>query len=115
MRYPPAALEVLPIRIGRLPRSALFPYTTLFRSHTPRPGSQPAPTAGGSPSSCAGFRGCFHSQAHRTRRRRLRSEEHPSELQSPCKLVCRPLLETATLEVLLVAIGVYKRTALELS
>src|SRR5256885_5473547 len=27
------------------------------------------------------------------RRRRLRSEEHTSELQSPCNLVCRLLLE----------------------
>src|ERR1039457_4087673 len=31
--------------------------------------------------------------------RRLRSEEHTSELQSPCNLVCRLLLEKKTLAV----------------
>src|SRR5256885_7596969 len=83
--------------IRRPPRSTLFPYTTLFRSiviprndpkraaqmashhssgivqrkATPLP--QPsAPTSGMKPS---------------------RSEEHTSELQSPCNLVCRLLLE----------------------
>src|SRR2546426_9157559 len=72
--------------IRRPPRSTLFPYTTLFRS----------------------------GESHRARDRRvrveaevherskvvarhlapgLRSEEHTSELQSPCNLVCRLLLE----------------------
>src|SRR5256885_10028443 len=76
--------------IRRPPRSTLFPYTTLFRSRVmhlvlrvvtqgryrvqgyenhktsqPRPGAEPEP----------------------------RSEEHTSELQSPCNLVCRLLLE----------------------
>src|SRR2546426_7621649 len=32
-------------------------------------------------------------RAHRTRDRQPRSEEHTSELQSPCNLVCRLLLE----------------------
>src|SRR2546426_3796796 len=82
--------------IRRPPRSTLFPYTTLFRSPA-------APTAlaaaAVSPSQinlswtdnpttedgfrierCAGVVG-------------LRSEEHTSELQSPCNLVCRLLLE----------------------
>src|SRR5256885_3380383 len=63
--------------IRRPPRSTLFPYTTLFRSGAqfgrsgdPRalPGALDAPG-------------------------RLRSEEHTSELQSPCNLVCRLLLE----------------------
>src|SRR2546426_9207949 len=82
--------------IRRPPRSTLFPYTTLFRS------------LGG-------------EEAHRLRRHRVgivmkgalgevraqrveervetdpgeggRSEEHTSELQSPCNLVCRLLLE----------------------
>src|SRR5256885_8588817 len=68
--------------IRRPPRSTLFPYTTLFRSAVDgRRRSRPA-----SP------------DRHRRRRRsdlrrRYRSEEHTSELQSPCNLVCRLLLE----------------------
>src|SRR2546426_7796263 len=66
--------------IRRPPRSTLFPYTTLFRSRD------------------AGV-------AHRTELEEVeaaharepeieqRSEEHTSELQSPCNLVCRLLLE----------------------
>src|ERR1022692_255904 len=64
------------LMIRRPPRSTLFPYTTLFRS----PGN-PGRRNGGAP-----FRGCFGSGAPR-------SEEHTSELQSPCNLVCRLLLE----------------------
>src|SRR5256885_10054788 len=61
--------------IRRPPRSTLFPYTTLFRS---QPGGAP--------------RRDHH--LHRTRApRQRRSEEHTSELQSPCNLVCRLLLE----------------------
>src|SRR5256885_12112805 len=89
--------------IRRPPRSTLFPYTTLFRSeinirvrdvgislrpalvhtrqprgghrrqHTPQPQQTPP--------------------AHFPRRQLFRSEEHTSELQSPCNLVCRLLLE----------------------
>src|SRR3989454_2541806 len=75
--------------IRRPPRSTLFPYTTLFRSHS------------------------IHGAAHALRRHNpqvhvvavepaesavlsgkpSRSEEHTSELQSPCNLVCRLLLE----------------------
>src|SRR5256885_3990225 len=74
--------------IRRPPRSTLFPYTTLFRSPREADGR-----VGG---------GCPHApQADVARpalgeRRRLearRSEEHTSELQSPCNLVCRLLLE----------------------
>src|SRR5256885_3269574 len=96
--------------IRRPPRSTLFPYTTLFRSghpgqgrhgadgaqdrgdvhalrpHRGRSGAQGG-RAGGEPAqddhrgaaACGG--GC------------MRSEEHTSELQSPCNLVCRLLLE----------------------
>src|SRR5256885_5543932 len=85
--------------IRRPPRSTLFPYTTLFRSH-------------------AGQERGAGKRAERMRRHRLgvidapcgpgievrrprirvagiaaRSEEHTSELQSPCNLVCRLLLE----------------------
>src|SRR5256885_9736957 len=83
--------------IRRPPRSTLFPYTTLFRSE-------------------AGARGLRHQQrrhlrarvpftdrlwaeehARRVRRHAgVRSEEHTSELQSPCNLVCRLLLEKKT-------------------
>src|SRR2546426_6972659 len=63
--------------IRRPPRSTLFPYTTLFRSldgsgrHRRR--------------ECRNAGPAVHSQ--------MRSEEHTSELQSPCNLVCRLLLE----------------------
>src|SRR5256885_7129631 len=69
--------------IRRPPRSTLFPYTTLFRSrprgHRPR---RPSPI----PGAASGI-------GARRRRRAERSEEHTSELQSPCNLVCRLLLE----------------------
>src|SRR2546426_8402981 len=63
--------------IRRPPRSTLFPYTTLFRSHRPGRG-RPARRR------VAGRARHVHA---------LRSEEHTSELQSPCNLVCRLLLE----------------------
>src|SRR5256885_12990917 len=83
--------------IRRPPRSTLFPYTTLFRSAAARlrgrarrgdrnrsdgarrgrfPLAHPFPDRGGS----------FVETVRR-------SEEHTSELQSPCNLVCRLLLE----------------------
>src|SRR5256885_12646249 len=79
--------------IRRPPRSTLFPYTTLFRSENfrrevigvrlrvslgyPEQYQQPRPD----------FPDAFIADAD------LRSEEHTSELQSPCNLVCRLLLE----------------------
>src|SRR5256885_6309810 len=78
--------------IRRPPRSTLFPYTTLFRSHEADAGA-------------------FQNRQHEMARERRaapphplralqpaaadegRSEEHTSELQSPCNLVCRLLLE----------------------
>src|SRR5256885_8173429 len=73
--------------IRRPPRSTLFPYTTLFRSdRTPLPAARravPGHAAVGRPALPAAQR----------RHRGLRSEEHTSELQSPCNLVCRLLLE----------------------
>src|SRR5256885_11931600 len=76
------------LMIRRPPRSTLFPYTTLFRS--PRTGAGRA--ARSSPSRRASTR-------PRAGRRAARSEEHTSELQSPCNLVCRLLLEKKTLVV----------------
>src|SRR2546426_9244895 len=67
--------------IRRPPRSTLFPYTTLFRSgarrHEPR-------------RQVDRHRGRVSG---RLRLRHARLEEHTSELQSPCNLVCRLLLE----------------------
>src|SRR2546426_2287515 len=78
--------------IRRPPRSTLFPYTTLFRSRAVRDHAHPA----------------RESLTRREARSPLgigprvllgsheldeRSEEHTSELQSPCNLVCRLLLE----------------------
>src|SRR5256885_3411011 len=81
--------------IRRPPRSTLFPYTTLFRSPDSQPplrpllgriglGEQvedPAQHFGGDAAAAVP-----DGDAHR-------SEEHTSELQSPCNLVCRLLLE----------------------
>src|SRR2546426_1110697 len=93
--------------IRRPPRSTLFPYTTLFRSprddahvlgsperrracrgHAARNGRAPRRRAAHRRISrgrrSGGFRVCRGGE---------RSEEHTSELQSPCNLVCRLLLE----------------------
>src|SRR2546426_6143338 len=68
--------------IRRPPRSTLFPYTTLFRS------LERLVDEGG------GVDRDLLSHAPRGMAQRLlRSEEHTSELQSPCNLVCRLLLE----------------------
>src|SRR2546426_8548124 len=73
--------------IRRPPRSTLFPYTTLFRS-LPASGW----TALGSAANPSGFR--FRATGAPVSTVVVkRSEEHTSELQSPCNLVCRLLLE----------------------
>src|SRR5256885_8675621 len=66
--------------IRRPPRSTLFPYTTLFRS-------APCRRSGD------GKLRRRDDSTRRIARSRCRSEEHTSELQSPCNLVCRLLLE----------------------
>src|SRR5256885_11540041 len=88
------------LMIRRPPRSTLFPYTTLFRSgrllvqerdddgHLGR--VQPA--LGGLRSGFGCHAGSVPVGADPKPLRR-RSEEHTSELQSPCNLVCRLLLE----------------------
>src|SRR2546426_3186829 len=85
--------------IRRPPRSTLFPYTTLFRSrarHQPRQGFRGRREDGVSRRRQEGIR---HREGRRLSRLLLhgvgggRSEEHTSELQSPCNLVCRLLLE----------------------
>src|SRR5256885_15238274 len=74
------------LMIRRPPRSTLFPYTTLFRSGGSRSGS------GGPKRRLPGCRRWSRSSTPRMALR-TRSEEHTSELQSPCNLVCRLLLE----------------------
>src|SRR5256885_7145268 len=75
--------------IRRPPRSTLFPYTTLFRSVSrTKPGIASCFTP-----NTGTIHACMTSLEVRSRRTFLRSEEHTSELQSPCNLVCRLLLE----------------------
>src|SRR2546426_7388872 len=76
--------------IRRPPRSTLFPYTTLFRSRSRRAGSSSRRTSTSRRSSHSPAEG-LRPGAGNTHSRR--SEEHTSELQSPCNLVCRLLLE----------------------
>src|SRR5256885_10519601 len=76
--------------IRRPPRSTLFPYTTLFRSQHRAPPElhDDEPLAHGVQRDAVG-----PAQGVAPHRDRHRSEEHTSELQSPCNLVCRLLLE----------------------
>src|SRR5256885_6057315 len=90
--------------IRRPPRSTLFPYTTLFRSLNAGTSSfaslnvglntlqyyfaDAGPVTGGD-AIWGGLQDNGTSLLNRVRR----SEEHTSELQSPCNLVCRLLLE----------------------
>src|SRR5256884_1144660 len=94
--------------IRRPPRSTLFPYTTLFRSH---PGSRlerpPQRHRDGELGEARGQgyvlrpalgheqhdRGGDHGPDEERSEHRVRSEEHTSELQSRLHLVCRLLLE----------------------
>src|SRR5438876_8522880 len=74
---PPTASIIFFSMIRRPPRSTLFPYTTLFRSHLGW-----AARILGFEAKTPVFQGADE-----------RSEEHTSELQSPVHLVCRLLLE----------------------
>src|SRR5256885_11644488 len=78
--------------IRRPPRSTLFPYTTLFRSDGKSGRQHRKQQFGRSADCCWGcLKGSDFHNAHN--RSSERSEEHTSELQSPCNLVCRLLLE----------------------
>src|SRR5256885_9733420 len=97
--------------IRRPPRSTLFPYTTLFRSGHARsamsnrlsdsnvyyfPSTTPAvpvPTAVEPVRFMRRLRNAWWRLRLALSEIRTRSEEHTSELQSPCNLVCRLLLE----------------------
>src|SRR3989454_2514152 len=81
--------------IRRPPRSTLFPYTTLFRS-----GAEQFQGLGHADRLMRGHERRDGAVDRRdeldglhVRQLRERSEEHTSELQSPCNLVCRLLLE----------------------
>src|SRR5256885_5597268 len=80
--------------IRRPPRSTLFPYTTLFRSQaTALVHEAYVRLVGSDPDRPWEGRGHFFAAAAEKCPRPSRSEEHTSELQSPCNLVCRLLLE----------------------
>src|SRR5260370_26227252 len=91
--------------IRRPPRSTLFPYTTLFRSHVdPRlqadhrigEGRDLRLTRHGRAEILRGLAAFIAAEASPYRvqaKRQCRSEEHTSELQSHLNLVCRLLLE----------------------
>src|SRR5256885_4111428 len=83
--------------IRRPPRSTLFPYTTLFRSIVGIGAEvlnlgrgQPQPVQG---SADPAERHLLPAEGGDLDGAHPRSEEHTSELQSPCNLVCRLLLE----------------------
>src|SRR5256885_12710962 len=97
--------------IRRPPRSTLFPYTTLFRSQggrffaLGRPGDKKGADVSlrqdGKHSVCRRGSACSEGSGRSGFDHAVlvglglarRSEEHTSELQSPCNLVCRLLLE----------------------
>src|SRR5256885_5132658 len=80
--------------IRRPPRSTLFPYTTLFRSSAAISSTGRSPWASRSAISARRpLASAFATSAKASNSASLRSEEHTSELQSPCNLVCRLLLE----------------------
>src|SRR2546426_5038896 len=77
------------LMIRRPPRSTLFPYTTLFRSRFRRGRVAALSEVGLAGGAIRSLRvGRLHFLGPHPR-----SEEHTSELQSPCNLVCRLLLE----------------------
>src|SRR5256885_7205432 len=93
--------------IRRPPRSTLFPYTTLFRSKLPA-SERNRGFSIMKRDATVYVRGKMSHPDHKTvtligwhrvlmntenRSSAMRSEEHTSELQSPCNLVCRLLLE----------------------
>src|SRR5256885_8002244 len=93
--------------IRRPPRSTLFPYTTLFRSidlyrdHNARctPTGRSTPGAGAQVGYGIDPVGRCTNEGRQPEwhgDELCRSEEHTSELQSPCNLVCRLLLEKKT-------------------
>src|SRR3989454_6438932 len=101
--------------IRRPPRSTLFPYTTLFRSRA------------AARCSARGALARIELAQHRPGEERdqnlvvsgeldpatARSEEHTSELQSPCNLVCRLLLEKKKKQSREAVLSTYCRKVIE--
>src|SRR2546426_6800534 len=84
--------------IRRPPRSTLFPYTTLFRSNVRHACGGGERRFGSRRETVQRLTSAFGSMPSLSSGNRIpvedaRSEEHTSELQSPCNLVCRLLLE----------------------
>src|SRR5256885_16526150 len=79
------------LMIRRPPRSTLFPYTTLFRSA--RDADQAIAAVEADLAGAATADGETGDGTPAQEADPARSEEHTSELQSPCNLVCRLLLE----------------------
>src|SRR5256885_3616883 len=80
--------------IRRPPRSTLFPYTTLFRSGAMDASQMLKPMLARGELHTIGATTIDEYRKHIEKDAALeRSEEHTSELQSPCNLVCRLLLE----------------------
>src|SRR2546426_7188134 len=78
--------------IRRPPRSTLFPYTTLFRSAILDEFLRQDPESRVAVETMT-TTGIVVVAGEVTSKAKFRSEEHTSELQSPCNLVCRLLLE----------------------
>src|SRR5256885_5230316 len=113
--------------IRRPPRSTLFPYTTLFRSLAVRragastskataPQWQPPRCVTSGTASGAPAAGVRRREQPRAEVAQLadRSEEHTSELQSPCNLVCRLLLEKKKTDIEFVTFCFTLRVSFEL-
>src|SRR2546425_5187438 len=81
------------LMIRRPPRSTLFPYTTLFRSFPTLSGRSSGDRTLGFSLRPDEAERIKKADSHLGLRRRERSEEHTSELQSLAYLVCRLLLE----------------------
>src|SRR2546427_9460741 len=80
--------------IRRPPRSTLFPYTTLFRSHwSPWSSSVGRGAEAATPPGSLHAADAAHAREEILPQKWRRSEEHTSELQSQSNLVCRLLLE----------------------
>src|SRR2546426_6883488 len=93
--------------IRRPPRSTLFPYTTLFRSldrlRDEALRAEPGHRLDAQRAAVADLGAELVAQEREQPARlratcRVRSEEHTSELQSPCNIVCRLLLEKKKLK-----------------
>src|SRR2546426_8434946 len=100
--------------IRRPPRSTLFPYTTLFRSRAAcsellrwQTGCVYAPHM---PDQLSTIYSDLLEGSYDCAQLVRRSEEHTSELQSPCNLVCRLLLEKKKMKPLFIPNTLYSDT-----